>query len=118
MMDTIKAPYIIDLKDDGKRLVFIGCDHVRNVHHPQFQLIEALFKQMSPQIAFNEGGQLSDSINFTSMNEAIQAKGETGALKYLSDSAGIAMINGDVADSVEFSIMLNAIQLMNCYYIT
>lgn len=106
MMDTIKAPYIIDLKNHRKRLILIGCDHVRDTNHPQFQSIKVSFKQIVPQIAFNEGGQLPDSIHFNNMNEAIEAKGETGALKYLSDSSGIAMINGDVADSTEFSIML------------
>lgn len=106
MMDTIKAPYVIDLTSGGKRLVFIGCDHNRDSTYPQFKVIEKYFKDLQPEVTFNEGGQVADSVHFTSLNEAVFKDGETGVLKYLSDKAGIRMMNGDVEDRKEYAITL------------
>lgn len=106
MMDTIRPPYIIDIAHKNKRLVFIGCDHNRDSTHPQFKAIEQYFNDLKPGITFNEGGQWPDSTHFSSLNEAASRRGEPGCLKYLSDKAGIRMMNGDTEDSVEFSITL------------
>lgn len=101
---TIQAPYIIDVKNNNKRIVFVGCEHIRDTTHQQFATIEKYFNELKPQIAFNEGGQVHDS--FSSFNEAVSKRGETGCLKYLCDKAGIKMMNGDTEDSVEFAITL------------
>lgn len=106
MMDTIKPPYIVDAVAGKKHVILVGCDHNRNPEHPQFNLIEQYFGKLKPQITFNEGGQLSDSVQITSLKEGITKRGETGALKYLSNQAHIGMLDGDMADSVEFKIML------------
>lgn len=105
-LDSVSHPYIIHLKNDKKEIVFIGCDHSNNPALKQFSLIEQYFINLKPQIAFNEGGELPDSIHFASMQEAIAQHGETGCLKYLCDTAGIKMVNGDINDSTEFSLTL------------
>ena len=106
MMDSIRPPYVIDLSNQHKRVVFIGCDHNRDSTHPQYGIIQRYFDDLKPQIAFNEGGQIADSVHFLSLNDGVSHDGERGCLKYLSDKGGIKMMDGDVADSVEFSITL------------
>jgi hypothetical protein len=104
--DTVRTPYVIDLKNGNKRLVFVGCEHVRDTAHPQFAAIERYFHDLKPQITFNEGGQIKDSVRYRSRNEAAAHDGETGCLKFFSDRAGIRMMNGDLPDSAEFLITL------------
>jgi hypothetical protein len=106
MMDTVKSPYVIDLKKGTKRLVFIGCDHGRDTASVTYKIIGDYFNKLKPDIAFNEGGQMTDSIRFGSPAEGFQEKGETGTLKYWSDKAGIRMMNGDTPDRQEFAITL------------
>lgn len=106
LLPNTKAPYVIDLKNGQKELIFIGCDHSNNPIENQFAEIQSNFNRQKPQIAYNEGGQLSDSLHFESKEMAILQKGESGFLKFLSDSAGIKMLNGDISDSLEFVIML------------
>ncbi|MEJ8800514.1 hypothetical protein [Pontibacter sp. H249] len=103
---SIETPYIIDLKKGNKRLVFIGCSHTRDTTSTEFTTIEKYFKELQPQITFNEGGQIPAAVNFQSRNDAIAKKGETGLLKYLSDKANIQMLNGDISDSLEFTLTL------------
>ncbi|GAA0534335.1 hypothetical protein GCM10009415_14860 [Chitinophaga japonensis] len=106
IMDTVQLPYVIHLQHGQKELVFIGCDHNYDTAHRQFVLIEQAFAALQPQIAFNEGGQLPDSLHYPSMQAAIMKNSETGCLKYLCNEAGIKMVNGDTGDSLEFSITL------------
>lgn len=105
-MTRVQPPYVIDLRHRTKRLVFVGCDHNRDSTHRQFATIERYFTDLNPQITFNEGGQIRESLHFASRNEAAAADGETGVLKYLSDRAGIRLMNGDLTDSLEFSVTL------------
>lgn len=103
MFDTIKTPYIIDLKNGNKRVVFIGCEHQMPDTHPQFKTIETYFNALKPQITFNEGGQWADSIHFKTIGAAIKRGGESAILKYFSDSIGIKIMNGDMSDSLQFA---------------
>ena len=105
-LSSVEPPYVIDLKNKNKHLVFIGCDHNRDTAHKQFAILEQYFATLHPQIAFNEGGQITDSVHYRSKKEAILSKGETGCLKYLCDQADIAMMDGDLNDSTEFGITL------------
>lgn len=106
MMDTIEAPYIIDVERGLKRIVFFGTVHVRDSTHRQFAILKKYFEDLQPQVAFNEGGQVSETTHYRSLNEAAEKRGETGSLKYLSDQAGIKLRNGDTEDSVEFAVTL------------
>jgi hypothetical protein len=118
MMDSMKPPYIVDVKCENKRIIFIGCEHQADSTHPQFQKIEQYFTELKPQIAFNEGGQIKDSVHFQSVNEAIKRDGETGVLKFFADKSKIKMMNGDMTDSLEFAatIQRHSKEEMYVYY--
>lgn len=109
IMDTVKLPYVIDVSYHQKRVVFIGCVHDVPPTHRQFTIIEKYFNELKPQVSFNEGGQISNSIHYSSTSEAIEKSGETGALKYFSDQAGIPMINGDLDAKTEFALTLKKV---------
>jgi hypothetical protein len=108
LSESTQWPYIIDLKNKNKRLVFVGCDHVYDDStHPQFAKIEQYFKTFKPQIALNEGGQITKT--YKTRIEGMLKDGERGLLKYCSDKANIKMMNGDLADSLEFGLMLKKV---------
>lgn len=106
LLDTIEPPYVIDLSHGAKRLVFIGCSHTRDSTDRQYAVIEQYFKEFKPQLALNEGGQLPKDLRFLSKSEAIGRNGENGFVKFLSDQSNIQMLNGDISDSLEFTITL------------
>ncbi len=98
-----------DLVHGDKRLIFFGANHVRDANHPQFAQLEKLFREMKPEVSFNEGGQIPYDRFYPSMDSAIHANGETGCLKFLSDQAHIKMMNGDMDDKEEFAELLKII---------
>jgi hypothetical protein len=107
MLQDIGGPTVLDLKNNqGKQVVLIGCPHSRDTTAKEFDLLDIYFKHLKPQIAFNEGGTVREDVRYTSRNEAIHDRGETGLLKYHCDIAGIKMMNGDFTEEEEFSTML------------
>src|SRR6187549_3568276 len=103
---TYTIPYTDLSNESNKHLIFFGTSHTRDSSHPQWaQLIKA-FNSLNPQIAFNEGGQIASDKHFPTIDSAIHSNGETGVLKYLSDSTGITMMNGDMDDNEEFAALL------------
>lgn len=114
MMDTVKTPYVLDVQNGDKRVIFVGCEHVYDdTTHPQFKKMEMLFQALKPEIAFNEGGQVNKK--YASKSAAIMANGETGMLKFCADKAGIQMLNGDLQDSLEFKTMLKKVPREQLY---
>ncbi len=114
MFETVHPPYVIDLSNENKRLVFVGCEHVYgDTTHQQFAEIERLFDDLKPQITFNEGGQYTKG--FQSKTEAMLKQGESGLLKFCSDKANIQMMNGDLKDSLEFQMMLKKVPREELY---
>ena len=111
-LDTLNAdrnahgysPTVTVSTNGQKQLVFFGAVHVREVNHPQFGALEDLFLVQKPQIAFNEGGQITKQYRLR--EAAIEANGESGLLKYLSDRQGIAMMDGDMSVKDEFKALL------------
>jgi hypothetical protein len=101
-------PYT-DLSNGKKHLVFFGASHTRDIAHPQFKQLEKAFRDLSPEIAFNEGGQIPEDRTYPHFDSAIQKKGETGCVKYLCDESGIKMMNGDMEDTEEFTALLKII---------
>jgi hypothetical protein len=98
------SPTITVLSNNNKRLAFFGASHTRTVDHPQFKALQKEFLAQNPQIAFNEGGQVSKKYN--SVDSAILNNGETGLLKYLCDRQNIAMLDGDMSAKEEFAGLL------------
>lgn len=88
-----RHPYIIEISRGNKHLTFIGSSHTREITR-QADSIDRVFRKQRPQVAINEGGP--DKQIYASRNEAIEKNGEIGQLKYLCDSVGIPMINGDL----------------------
>lgn len=107
MLQNIGGPTVLDLKNgQGKQVVLVGCPHSQDTTAIEFDLIDIYFKHLKPQLAFNEGGTVREDIHYTSRNEAIRDRGETGLLKYHCDAAGIKMLNGDFTEEEEFNAML------------
>jgi hypothetical protein len=100
-------PTVTVLKNGRKRLTFFGASHIRNTDAPQFRALEQAFLTQQPQIAFNEGGYIAKSKQYTSSERAIKSDGERGLLKYLCDRQHIAMLNGDMTTKDEFTALLN-----------
>jgi hypothetical protein len=100
-------PTVISTSFNGKKAItFFGASHVRDAEHPQFKLLMKSFNEQNPQIAFNEGGQIPDSVHFSSVKLAVENEGETGVLKMLCDQKGIKMMNGDMTEKEEFAALL------------
>lgn len=101
-------PYT-DLSNGKKHLIFFGASHTRDITHPQFKQLEKAFRELDPEIAFNEGGQRPEDKTYPHIDSAIQKDGEAGCVKYLCDEFGIKMMNGDMEDKEEFSSLLKII---------
>jgi hypothetical protein len=90
-------PYILEFKNGKKEIVFCGVEHLSDnsdVSNKMFAEIERKFFEFRPNIAINEGGEISKN-NYLNKEEAILKDGEIGLLKVLSDSLKIKTINGD-----------------------
>lgn len=90
-----------------KHLTFVGTSHNQDTTHAQFQIIEELFNEVKPQIAFNEGGNSKIAGKYKSRNEAILGSGEVGLLQFLCDKNHIKMINGDMPDKDEYKVIFS-----------
>lgn len=90
-----------------KHLTFVGTSHNKDTTHAQFQIIEELFNEVKPQIAFNEGGNWKIAGKYKSRNEAILGSGEVGLLQFLCDKNHIKMINGDMPDKDEYKVLFS-----------
>ena len=102
-----KFPAIIYNRSYGnKHLVFIGEQHGNNVNDNRFDTIQKYFKILNPNVALNEGGQISDSIHFLTRANAIEKDGAIGLLKYLCDLNKIKLLNADCPDSIEVESLL------------
>ncbi|MEA3496238.1 MAG: hypothetical protein U9R42_09410 [Bacteroidota bacterium] len=95
-----KVPYVVDLNKNNKRLIVVGTLHSRDTTNNMFSEIEKIFIDFKPEIAINEGGQITKI--YSDKNSAIIKNGETGLLKYLCDKQNIKMLNGDMPDKKEF----------------
>ena len=96
-----QVPYVIDLQKNNKHLIVVGTLHSRDTTNDMFSEIEKIFNKLKPEIAINEGGQITKT--FPNKNSAILKNGETGLLKFLCDKQNIKMLNGDMPDKKEFA---------------
>jgi hypothetical protein len=51
-----------------KHLTFVGTSHNQDTTHAQFQVLEDLFNEVKPQIAYNEGGNWKIEGKYKSRN--------------------------------------------------
>ena len=101
-----ETPYVIDLANNGRRLIIIGTQHSRDSLNPMYQEMEQIFYDVEPEVIINEGGDLNKT--YFSLNEAIAKDSDLGFDKYLADKAGIRTVNGDEPQRQEFEELSEA----------
>ncbi|HWV74420.1 MAG TPA: hypothetical protein VN040_22025 [Pseudosphingobacterium sp.] len=105
LLNTVQLPYTLKFNNQNKELLVVGFSHTYDINNPQLNILKELFQEFNPDVALNEGGQITKK--FKDEKEAVTANGEPGMLKYLSDLSNKELINGDTPDSVEYKIMLS-----------
>lgn len=101
-------PYVLEFRNGKKQLVFCGVNHLTDnadVENPMFEKIEQKFFDFAPDIAVNEGGDVSKKV-YASKRQAIAKDGEIGLLKILADSLKIKTVDGDMSAPLEFKELL------------
>lgn len=101
-----QIPYVVNLQKGSKHLIAIGTLHSRDTNNVMFTEIEKMFINLKPEIAINEGGQITKT--YTDRNSAILSNGELGLLKFLCDKQSVKMFNGDMPDDKEFNDLSEA----------
>lgn len=101
-------PYILEFTNGKKRVVFCGVNHLTDnsdIDNPMFAKIEQKFFAFKPEIAINEGGDISNKV-YISREDALLKDGEIGLTKILSDSLKIKTVDGDPTVEFEFQELL------------
>ena len=75
------TPYIVELSCPPAHLIYVGAQHTFDPDSPETRLIEHLWAQRDPEIAFNEGG---NPPTLADRDEAIRRNGEGGLVRYLA----------------------------------
>lgn len=101
-----RNPYVIDVENNGKRLVVVGTQHSYDSLNPMYQKMEQLFYEVRPDVIINEGGDLNKK--YLSLNQAIAEDSDLGFDKYLADKTGIETVNGDEPQGQEFQELSEA----------
>ncbi len=101
-------PYILTFEKGKKKIVFCGVTHLASnddTDNPMFKAIEEKFYSFRPDVAVNEGGDISKK-QYASRKDALSKDGEIGLTKILCDSLKIGTVDGDPADDLEFNELL------------
>ena len=101
---------------NGKQLIYFGEQHGNDPKNHRFDKITAYFKKFKPDILLNEGGQINDTIHYTSKSNAIKDLGTLGLLKYIADQNNIQVKNADCPDSVEVGLLLKKFKKDNILF--
>lgn len=81
-----KTPYVVEIKSKEKQLTIVGSNHSNNPNDKLFLIIDSLFKQTNPQIAFNEGGEFKI---YSTKDSTILNSWEPGYLIFLCQKKGV-----------------------------
>lgn len=101
-------PYILEFENGNKKIVFCGVNHLSDdsdISNPMFSKIEDAFFSFKPDIAINEGGDISKK-SYVSKQDALLKDGEIGLIKILCDSLKIKTVDGDPTVKFEFKELL------------
>lgn len=101
-------PYTLEFENGKKKIVFCGVNHLTDdgdINNPMFKKIEENFFLFNPEIAINEGGDISNK-KYESRKDALLKDGEIGLTKILCDSLRIKTVDGDPAVDLEFRELL------------
>ena len=93
------TPYIIELSCAPAHLVYIGTQHTYDPQFPETALIEHMWRQLKPEIAFNEGG---NPPTLADRDEAVRKAGEPGLVRHLAgrDKVLVRSIDPKRADEI------------------
>ena len=86
------TPYVLDLSIGHGRLVYVGARHTNDPTSSEVSLIEWLWTQLEPELAFNEGG---DPPTEKTKVAAVRRFGEAGLVRYLAMRDGVSVASLD-----------------------
>lgn len=101
-------PYILEFTNGNKTVVFCGVTHLTDdsdIENSMFKKIEEKFFAFTPDVAINEGGDISKKV-YSSRQDALLKDGEIGLTKILCDSLKIKTVDGDPTVDLEFKELL------------
>ncbi len=101
-------PYTLEFTNGNKTVVFCGVTHLTDdsdIKNPMFTKIEKKFFAFKPDIAINEGGDISKKV-YASKQDALLRDGEIGLTKILCDSLKIKSFDGDPTVELECKELL------------
>ncbi|MGH9937415.1 MAG: hypothetical protein ACREAM_14305, partial [Blastocatellia bacterium] len=109
------SPYIVELQIDKGALLYFGAQHTNDPKHPQIAQIEKLWRQFSPTVAFNEGG---DPPILKSVDEAVSRIGESGLARFLaaSDKVQVRSLEPGRADEAAFLLKSYTPEQVKVFY--
>jgi hypothetical protein len=87
------VPYVLDLRDGERRLVYFGARHTWDPSDPALRQLEERFAEARPCVVLNEGGE-PDALD--DRDQAIRYAGEAGLLRHLARAAGAHAANMDL----------------------
>jgi hypothetical protein len=84
------APYVVRISSAPGELLFFGARHTSDPADPQISLIERLWAEFRPDVAFSEGGIRPAS---RTRDEAVRRYGEPGLLRFLAGRDRVPLRN-------------------------
>lgn len=108
MEKEIVLPYILNVKKGDKHLIYYGTRHSYNPQDSMFFEIENLFKNLNPDLAFNEGG--NDWPVIDDRDSTIILTGDPGFIRYLSRENNVPVTSIEPPDSLEYKYLLSKYQ--------
>ena len=103
-LKEIHLPYILDIKNNNKHLVYYGAKHSFNPADSMFKEIEKRFNDLKPDIAFNEGGNEWPIIN--DRDSTIKLTGDPGFIRYLCRKNNVQVVSIDPSERLEYEHLL------------
>ena len=100
---SIQIPYVLEIDADKGSLLYFGSEHSVDITHPQFNLMNNLWNEFKPTIAFSEGGiwELEES-----REKAISKHGEHGFLRFLAERDEIPIHSIEPTEGEEIKYLL------------
>lgn len=101
----IELPYVLDIKNGTKRLVYYGARHSFDPADSMFIDIEKRFYELDPDLVFNEGGDGWPEI--ADRDSTIILTGDPGFTRYLGRKSKAVVKSIEPPDSAEYAYLLS-----------
>lgn len=103
--NSYRQPYILNIYTNQGGLLYFGVQHSDDPIDEQFTEIEIFWNQFNPDIAFNEGGDLTFD-EHTSRSEAIRKYGDPGIVRYLAFHHHVPVTSMEPTPAAEIAELL------------